>query len=314
MLFFSYSHKDEQLRNELEKHLAPLKRQGIIDSWHDRRILAGSDLDRTISSELEAARIILLLISVDFLASDYCHDIELVRALEKHESGEAVVIPVILRSCDWETSAFGRLRATPPDGKPVTKFADIDEAFTLVAKDIRQVAQAFSQPPTEDAVAEQIEATHGQTPPERSSNLRVKRTFNDHERDDFLENTFEYIARFFDGSLDELAKRNDHISVRFKRKDATGFTAALYDYGNLVSQCGVWYGGTAMTRDTIYYSSDGEVHHGRYNELLSVVDNGYALLLKPMGMPMFGATGRDVLLPQGAAEYLWSLLLRSLQY
>lgn len=75
-LFFSYSHKDEELRNELETHLALLKRQGIISNWHDRRITAGSDLNDAISGELEEAQIILLLISAHFLASDYCFDKE----------------------------------------------------------------------------------------------------------------------------------------------------------------------------------------------------------------------------------------------
>src|SRR5689334_13326312 len=86
-LFFSYSHKDEELRNELETHLTLLKRQGIISAWHDRRIIAGSDLDKAISSELESSQIILLLVSAHFLASDYCYEKEMTRALEKHEEG-----------------------------------------------------------------------------------------------------------------------------------------------------------------------------------------------------------------------------------
>ena len=76
-LFFSYSHKDEELRNELETHLALLKRQGVISSWHDRRITAGSDLNQAISSELESSQIILLLVSAHFLASDYCYEKEM---------------------------------------------------------------------------------------------------------------------------------------------------------------------------------------------------------------------------------------------
>jgi len=103
-LFFSYSHKDEDLRNELETHLALLKRQGIISSWHDRRITAGGDIDKTISSELESSQIILLLVSAHFLASDYCYEKEMTRALEKHKDGSAVVVPVILHPCDLKWS------------------------------------------------------------------------------------------------------------------------------------------------------------------------------------------------------------------
>ena len=95
-LFFSYSHRDESLRNELETHLSVLKRQGVIQTWHDRRITAGSEVDSSISENLENAQIILLLVSSYFLASDYCYDIEMSRAMEKHQEGSARVIPVLL--------------------------------------------------------------------------------------------------------------------------------------------------------------------------------------------------------------------------
>src|SRR3982750_501461 len=101
-LFFSYSHKDEALRNELETHLSPLQRQGVIESWHDRRITAGKEFDSEISRNLEDSQIILLLISSDFIASNYCYEEEMKLALELHKSGRARVIPVILRPCDWQ--------------------------------------------------------------------------------------------------------------------------------------------------------------------------------------------------------------------
>ena len=201
-LFFSYSHKDEELRNELETHLALLKRQGVISSWHDRRITAGSDFDKTISSELESSQIILLLVSAHFLASDYCYEKELTRAIEKHENGSAVVIPVILHPCDWQSAPFGHLMATPTDGKPVSMFANQHEAFAIIAKDVRESAKAL---PTSDSTSngEQYSMSSETDMPQedRSSNLRIKRKFDDHERDEFLEDSYEYIARYFEGSL-----------------------------------------------------------------------------------------------------------------
>lgn len=95
-IFFSYSHKDEALRNELETHLAMLKREGLITSWHDRKIVAGDELSGAIDAKLNSAAIILLLISPDFLASAYCYDIEVKQAMERHREGAARVIPVIL--------------------------------------------------------------------------------------------------------------------------------------------------------------------------------------------------------------------------
>ena len=124
-VFFSYSHKDEQLRDELAKHLSILKRQGIITAWHDREISAGTEWAGEIDAHLNTARIILLLISADFLASDYCYDMELTRAMERHAAKEARVIPVILREVDWKGAPFGQLQALPKDAVPVTKWPRI---------------------------------------------------------------------------------------------------------------------------------------------------------------------------------------------
>lgn len=123
-LFFSYSHADEALRDQLEKQLAMLKRQGAIETWHDRRIGAGSDFGSEIDDHVNKDDIILLLVSSDFLASDYCYDREMLRAMERHKAGEAVVIPVILRACDWHNAPFGKLNAVPRDGRPVTLWPD----------------------------------------------------------------------------------------------------------------------------------------------------------------------------------------------
>jgi hypothetical protein len=147
-VFFSYSHKDEHLRNQLEKQLTMLRRQGIISTWHDRRLTAGTDVDTSIDQQIEYADIILLLVSPDFLASDYCYGIEMQRALQRHGAG-ARIIPVILRPCEWTHAPFGKLLATPKDGEPVTKWTDPDEAFLDIARAIRAAAaeSVVSTPP-----------------------------------------------------------------------------------------------------------------------------------------------------------------------
>ena len=111
--FYSYSHRDEELRQQLENHLAILRRQGIITDWHDRKISAGREWEGEIDEHLNTARIILLLISSDFIASDYCYDVEMRRAIERHEAEEARVIPVILRPVIWEEAPFGHIQALP---------------------------------------------------------------------------------------------------------------------------------------------------------------------------------------------------------
>ncbi len=140
-VFFSYAHEDEALRDELAKHLRLLQRRGVIQSWHDRQIGAGIEWEAEIAAHLESARIILLLISADFLDSDFCYDNELKRALERHKNNTARVIPIILRDCDWQEAEFGKLQALPKNAKPVTSWANLDEAWTDVVRGIRNAIE-----------------------------------------------------------------------------------------------------------------------------------------------------------------------------
>ncbi len=134
-LFFSYSHEDEDLKDELLKHLSILKRQGVIKDWHDRKIEAGHEWKAAIDDNLRNADIILLLISADFLKSDYCYETEMTFALERQD---AIVIPIILRAVDWRGAPFGKLQVLPKDARPVTSWGNSDEAFENVAEGIRQ--------------------------------------------------------------------------------------------------------------------------------------------------------------------------------
>ncbi len=139
--FISYSHKDEALLDQIKPHLATLKRQGLIQTWDDRQITGGSDWAEAIARNLETADIILLLVSADFIASDYCWGIELQRAIERHQSGSARVIPIILRPVDWEDTPFRQLQALPKGGKPVTEWENRDTAFVDAARGIRKVVE-----------------------------------------------------------------------------------------------------------------------------------------------------------------------------
>jgi hypothetical protein len=323
-LFFSYSHRDEELRNELETHLAGLRRQGVIEAWHDRRIVAGSDVHDEISEHLENADIILLLVSPYFIASDYCFDVEMQRAMERHETGAARVIPVILHPSDWHDLPFGRLLATPTDGKPVSKFANQHDAFLDVTKAIRRAAEEMSSAqgsaaqgategpstrPSSNPVSRPTEpAIHREI---RSGNLRVKKQFTDHEKDQFLDDAFEYIANYFEGSLAELEERNPEIRTRFKRTDSNHFTAAIYADGNLASSCRIWMGGRYFS-NAIAYSVSERGDDSSMNESLSVDDDGYTLFLRPMGM-FIRDPAEQKLTFEGGAESYWNKLIEPLQ-
>jgi len=140
-VFFSYAHEDEELKDELVKHLSILKRQGVITDWHDREITAGTEWAAEIDTHLNTASVILLLISSDFLASDYCYDIELTRAMERHATREARVIPVILREVDWKGAVFGKLQSLPRNAEPITNWPNRDAAFADVVRGIRKVME-----------------------------------------------------------------------------------------------------------------------------------------------------------------------------
>jgi hypothetical protein len=318
-LFFSYSHCDEALRNELEVHLAMLKRQGILETWHDRRITAGEEFDKAISKNLEEADLILLLVSPDFLASDYCYNIEMQRALERHERNEACVIPVILRSCDWRHAPFGKLLVMPTDGKPVSKFSSQDDAFLEVVTAIRRVVSERepcrgAAPPTQGYGLSPNSPTLDAP---RSSNLRIRKTFSDHDRDKFQEESFEYIANFFENSLNELVNRNPEVSKLFKRIDANHFTSIVYISGKALTECRLSLGGFTFSsmRNGILYSSNASSNDNSFNESMSIVDDGYTLFLQPLGMSMLGSRqeAKTLLTQQGAAEYFWNMLINRLQ-
>jgi ABC-type branched-subunit amino acid transport system substrate-binding protein len=143
-VFLSYSHSDNAMRVKLEKYLSNLKRQKTIISWYDGEIGAGNDWDQEIDKQLSQANIVLLLISQDFIASDYCYNKEMMRSLERHRRGEACVIPIILRPAHWEVTPLRELQALPTGGKPITCWSNRDKAFLDVARGIQKIVDRLT--------------------------------------------------------------------------------------------------------------------------------------------------------------------------
>jgi hypothetical protein len=137
IIFYSYSNDDEDHLQALINHLSLLRSEGKISEWYSKKILPGDDWNESISRQLDLAQIFLLLISPSFMASKYIWDKELKRALERQRSGESLIVPVILTSCDWRTSPFGRFQALPTNGRPVTRWRNHNDAWADVAKGIR---------------------------------------------------------------------------------------------------------------------------------------------------------------------------------
>jgi hypothetical protein len=199
-------------------------------------------------------------------------------------------------------------------------FGNQHEAFAIITKDVRDAIARRNKPNAKTQVASAFMAQTDSFPRveqsgPRSSNLRLKKKFDDHERDQFLEDSYEYIARYFEGSLNELETRNSRIKTRFKRIDATSFSASVYENGTMKATCSIWYGGNhVFGKNSICYSNSQNFSRNSMNGSLQIEDDGYTLHLKPTGMfHSFDRNAEGQLSQQGAAECYWSMLIHPLQ-
>lgn len=179
-IFISYSHRDENFKDDLQIGLATLKNNGHIAAWDDRAIMAGDEWDHKIKDALYKADIILLLVSPNFLASRYVREQEIKIAMERHHNPEdpAVVVPIIIRPSDWKDNAFSRLQALPKNSKPVTTWSNYDEAMLDVVSGIKKLVMRKSVPSTTKTPPSVTPSSVTSTPlstssPLTSSNLDV---------------------------------------------------------------------------------------------------------------------------------------------
>lgn len=303
----------------METHLSMLKREELISTWHDRKILPGDEFGSEIDKNLEDSNIVLLLVSPYFIDSDYCYDIEMKRALEKHKNGESRVIPIILEHCDWHPAPFGNLLALPKDGNPVTEYPNQNKAFTEIAKGIRKViSETQSESAKSDSTISkskpQNTSSAQRKDPQRSSNLRVKKRFTEKEKDDFLRECFVYIFKFFKNSLEELKNRNSFIDYNLDKLNSQSFTVKLYSEESLINQCKIWQGSDFGSSEAIKFSNSISSTNS-FNEIFSVEDDGYQQFLVPSGILNInkGQSMDKNLSAKGAAELLWDKLIEPLQ-
>ncbi|MBY0564935.1 MAG: toll/interleukin-1 receptor domain-containing protein [Hyphomonadaceae bacterium] len=310
-LFISYSHADAALLQTLKTHLKPLERVGTIAPWFDGYLLPGDDIDFRVRSALQGAELIALLISPDFLASDYCYEVEMETAVARDERGEARVIPIIARECQWHSAPFGRLLAVPTDGKPIMsmQWPDKDAAWTIVAKGIEAAAKS----PVASPASSQGEASPASINAPRSSRpmpvVSPKRV-TDRDRDEFKQSAFDHIARRFDDSLAALA---GDLSGSLRRIDANRFTATIYRSGSKVAACTVWIGGGSWGANSICYVGNDSGETNSMNESLSVEDRDGDLGLKPQFASVHGRSA-GMLDADQAAEHLWAEFVRRLKH
>jgi hypothetical protein len=228
--------------------------------------------------------------------------------MERHENGAAVVIPVILRPCDWHDTPFGKLLAVPKDGRPITQWANPDEAFLDVVRGIKNALPSRGSRPAGWA-DRSASVTVVPSPVIRSSNLRVAKQFSQLDKDRFLHDGFEYLAKYFENSLQELADRNPDIEQNSRRIDADRFTATAYRRGEKVCACAVFLEGRT---DGIAYAKSDDARPGSFNEALSVGTDDQSLYFRALGLQS-PVRSSDKLSFEGAAELFWGLFIRPIQ-
>lgn len=303
--FISYSHHDEVFRQQLETHLAPLRRQGLLDHWHDRRMTAGDPLDDTISAQLEQADLILMLISADFVASDYCYAKEMTRALERHEAGRARAVSIICRECVYDGLPFARFVLLPTDAKAVSSWQNRDAAWVDVIRGIRNAlgagARAAATPnPSTGAVARAQQADLNWPP--------LPRRTTDFQMDQFATNAMRNVGEYFHKELDMLEMRDTAWKGIFHHVDANRFTGQVYLDERELASCNIFRGG--MGPRTIHYSQGVISAANSWNEALTVEADAGGPYLKPMGMAMhFRGQRPNRMEPFDAAQYLFEMLM-----
>lgn len=299
--FISYSHHDKAALDRLHVHLKNLTRGGHIETWYDRDILAGSDLNAEIARELEAADLFLLLVSPDFIASDYCVEREMKRALERHAAGAARVVPIIVEECDWK--AMGELRqlkAVPTDGKAISEWANSNTAYLNIVQELRRIIEADGLPPAVAKAAPEPVALHPAT-----TRYRAKRQFDQIDKSDFRDAAFVIIKDYFRRASMEIDSI-EGLRGRFVDRGATSFGATIVNGGhrNGTAHITVHCRNSHVAMGDIYYSFSENAGDNTANGGFNVSADDYEQFLVQT-MNMFGKSD-ERLAPERAAEVLWN--------
>ncbi|AZI22721.1 toll/interleukin-1 receptor domain-containing protein [Chryseobacterium taklimakanense] len=223
--FISYSHKDDHYLERLKVHLAPMRRDGIISEWTDHDILAGGDLDKTISEELYKSQIFIALVSPDYINSGYCYEIEFNTATQLKDAGKITIVPIIVEDCEWQKTPFGKLKALPKDGKAISTWPNENTAFLNVISEIRKL---ISAPVKVQAIQEIYQR------PNQESTKRdyiVKKYFSEVDKHDFKVKSYDEILKFFKNSIADI-NSVDYVQAKLIKEGDGIFTTLLSNRAN----------------------------------------------------------------------------------
>ena len=302
----SYSHKDEAALGRLHTHLAILRRDGRIDDWVDRDILAGAAFDPEIARRLESSGLFLLLVSPDFLASDYCVEREMERVLERHHSGDARVVPIIVEPCDWASTPLRDLKALPRDSKPISEWTNENNAYLDVVQELRRILEADEVSRTVEPEDARVQVGSARSGVRR---YRVKRDFDDVDRSDFRGFAFGVVRDYFERAVAEIDAIED-LRGRFVSLSAASFTCTLvnrareHGTAHITVHCRRGHAGLG----DISYSFTESGAPNTANGMFWIQSDEYDLFLRSLMTTSGGHEER--LTPEAAAERLWEAFLQ----
>ena len=304
--FISYSHRDTGVLHRLRVHLTTLKRDGYITEWYDREILAGDVLDDKIGAELEHADIFLLLISPDFIASDYCIGREMQKALERHDADEARVVPIIVEPCDWKSmDNLRRLKAIPKDGRPISEWTNPNNAYLDIVQELRRIIEAKNFGNSEVKVRKDGHAADRENVPR----YRVRRSFDEIDRSEYADAAFLTLKTYFQQAIHEIHAING-LRGRFVVRSETSFGATVVNrsFQHGAAHITVRRRSSDIALGDIYYSFEEDSPENSANGWFNVSSDDYEQFLAAT-MPIFG-TEPGHLNPDQAAEYLWNHFIK----
>ena len=259
-------------------------------------------MDDEISEELEAAELFLLMVSPDFIASNYCVEREMQRALERHEAGMAQVVPIIVEPCDWAAMPqLRRLKAVPKDGLPISEWTKANTAYLDVIQEIRRIVDA--------GVSNALDSTADETEPASTQQVapryRVQRDFDEIDHSEYRDAAFTAIKNYFKLAIAEI-DAVEGLRGRFVDRGANSFGSTVVNRGRQhgTAHITVHCRNAGFALGDIYFSFTENAADNTANGGFNVSSDEYEQFLI-VTMSMFG-NETDQLNPEQAAEYLWN--------
>lgn len=298
-IFISYSHKDEVVLDRLRVHLAMLKREDLVETWDDREVHAGQQIDSAISGAHDASTVFMPIVSPDFLSSDYCYEKEMQTALDKADRGEMTIFPVIAEPCDWLASPLRKFKAVPKDGKAISEWTNANNAYLDIVRELRRVAtvgghKASSSGTFPSAIAK------------APSRVKIQRDFSSIDRARFRDEAYVEIRRYFAGSIDEFGQI-EGLQGAFEDIDPNAFTCTIVNRSKREAESHLTVrnnkGGQHSLGD-ITVSFGAFAAPGSANEIVSVSSDDYHQYLE-FGMRFGGSDAERRLSAAQVADMLW---------